>query len=123
MQDSVYSLLNNAADPGVITRAEIFQQPALWPTTLEIVERNSPDLRSYFGKVVIAGAGSSAYAASAVAEAWKEARAIPTTDLILNAELYFDGDGILLSLARSGDSPESTLAVDTVRRLYPDVKQ
>ena len=39
-------------------------------------------------RVLLTGAGSSAYAASAVASAWPRAVAIPTTDLLIDPERY-----------------------------------
>ena len=73
--------------------------------------------------------GTSAYAALAVADAWPGARAIPTTDLLLKsgAEVKtampsFPDGGLLISLARSGDSPESVGVVERMRTLFPTVK-
>ncbi len=107
---------------------EIAQQPELWPTTLERVRSAAI---AGFGNltVVLTGAGTSAYAASAIAEAWPGARAIPTTDLLIQSEAeilatlpsWRDG-GWLISLARSGDSPESTAVVEKVQKLFPAVK-
>jgi tagatose-6-phosphate ketose/aldose isomerase len=78
--------------------------------------------------VVITGAGTSAYAAAAIAEAWPGARAIPTTDLLLQStaetELavpFIAEGGLLISLARSGDSPESVAVVERFQRLFPAV--
>jgi tagatose-6-phosphate ketose/aldose isomerase len=105
---------------GALTRAEIFQQPELWLTTLENVSTNAaPDVT---GSVVVTGAGSSAYAASAVAASWPGSRAIPTTDLLLDPKSAFDDRGLLVSVARSGDSPESVAVVQKVQREFPQVK-
>jgi tagatose-6-phosphate ketose/aldose isomerase len=71
---------------------------------------------------VVTGAGTSAYAAFAIAESWKTARAIPTTDLLLDATPFFDKNGLVISLARSGDSPESVAAIENVQRSFPAVK-
>jgi len=72
------------------------------------------------------GAGSSAYAATAIAAAWPNARAIPTTELLLDPAAGlpsgFEKDGVLLSLARSGDSPESAGVVEAVAKAYPSVR-
>ena len=103
---------------------EIFQQPALWPLT-------AAHARDFAAKnpwiaaanpVVITGAGTSAYASAAIAAAWPGAVAIPTTDLLTEAA-PFVSDGLLISLARSGDSPESAAVVDRVRRACPQVRQ
>jgi len=109
------------------TLPEILQQPFLWPVTLEIVRAASQQMR-LSGKlkgarVLLTGAGTSAYAASAVAAAWPRAIAVPTTDLLVDAERYLVNIDAVISLARSGSSPESSAVVDQVRALRPDIQQ
>jgi tagatose-6-phosphate ketose/aldose isomerase len=114
--------LDKLGTAGAITRTEIFQQPALWETTLARVrEFDSSELEGD-ARVVITGAGTSAHASTAVATAWHMARAIPTTDLLIARENYFEESGILLSLARSGESPESVGVVRRIQKLYPSVR-
>lgn len=107
------------------TWAEIYQQPMLWPTTLErvrqAIERLQLQSRLRDAKVVITGAGTSAYAAAAVSSAWPGSLAVPSTDLLLAAERYLTDTSVLVSLARSGDSPESLAAVERVHRIKPGV--
>lgn len=114
------------AEP-LYTMPEILQQPILWPVTLEIVRSASQlmhlDEKLTGGHVLLTGAGSSAYAASAVAAAWPKASSVPTTDLLVDAERYLTGIDAVISLARSGNSPESAAVVDLVRSLRPDIKQ
>lgn len=107
---------------GTVTHAEILQQPELWPVTLDLVQHRSFDRALLEGPVVITGAGTSSYAALAVAESWGTARAVPTTDLLLDAGPFFGKGGLLISLARSGDSPESVAAVEKVQQSFPAVK-
>src|SRR5206468_4916562 len=105
--------------PGSITAAEIQQQPDLWPDTLQRVrahEAQGPSIPNG-ARVVITGAGTSAYAATAIEAAWPGARAIPTTDLLPDPEYAGDAD-FLLSLARSGNSPESVGVVDLVSKVF-----
>ena len=66
-------------DEPAYTLREIFQQPLLWPTTVARVRAASGQLHLDFEKarVLLTGAGSSAYAASAVASAWPHAVAVP----------------------------------------------
>ena len=109
--------------PGAVTHVEIFQQPQLWPTTLNIVRQTGLVAEAFPGPVVVTGAGTSAYAAMAVAESWRNAQGIPTTDLLLDPTPFYDRGGLLISLARSGDSPESIGVVEKVQRLFPAVKQ
>jgi tagatose-6-phosphate ketose/aldose isomerase len=110
-----------------VTRREIFQQPQLWPTTLERVDDALArfDLRARLtGKrVMFTGAGTSAYAARAVAAAGPNCLAVPTTDLLIDTERYLAGVDAVISLARSGGSPESAAVVERVRVLRPDILQ
>ena len=112
---------------GSSTRQEIFQQPALWPTTVERVqaaaERFNLKRQIGVGRILFTGAGTSAYAASAAAAASPQAFAVPTTDLLLDVERHLAGVTAVISLARSGQSPESAAVVELVRRLGPDIFQ
>lgn len=108
---------------------EIAQQPELWPTTLERVgpARLSSELELF--PVILSGAGTSAYAASSIAEAWPGAVAIPTTDLLIQSGANIETampslrqGGLLISLARSGDSPESAAVVGKIQKFFPRVK-
>jgi tagatose-6-phosphate ketose/aldose isomerase len=114
-------------DEPFYTLQEIFQQPLLWPTTVARVRAASAELklerRLARACVLLTGAGSSAYAAAAVAPAWPCATAIPTTDLLLDAERYLLDVRAVISLARSGDSPESASVVERVRALNPEILQ
>jgi len=75
------------------------------------------------------GAGTSAYAGSAIAESWPTAMAVATTDLLLQSpesirrrhSAFVEG-GVLVSLARSGDSPESAAVVEKFQKHFPAVK-
>lgn len=108
------------ATPGQLTHAEIFQQPELWPDTVRRVcaaglhPPPSP---------VITGAGTSFYASVAVEAGWPGARAVPSTELLLlDFAQVLPQDGAVLSLARSGDSPESTAVVEKIQRARPRVR-
>lgn len=109
------------------TWREIVQQPAIWPTTLARVQEASsrfaltPLLRS--ARVLLTGSGTSAYAASAIAAAWPFAQAVPSTDLLVDAERYLYGIDAVISLARSGNSPESVAAVECISDLKPRILQ
>ena len=109
------------------TLQEIFQQPLLWPTTVENVrsasERLKLPVKLQDSRVLLTGAGTSAYAATAVATAWPRATAVPTTDLLIDTERYLLDVNAVISLARSGDSPESAAVVERIRALRPDILQ
>jgi D-galactosamine 6-phosphate deaminase/isomerase len=116
------SISNDFRTPGQITRAEIYQQPELWPTTLHRVSDRLARGGFANGPTVITGAGTSAYAATAIAAAWPESRAVPSTDLLLDAASFMRGDELLVSIARSGDSPESAGVVGKIQREFPSVR-
>jgi tagatose-6-phosphate ketose/aldose isomerase len=109
------------------TRQEIFAQARLWPGTVRTigneVERLGLAGRLRSARAVLTGAGTSAYAAEAIAAAWPQARAVPTTDLLVDGERLLSEADILISLARSGDSPESAAVVQVARSLQPDLFQ
>jgi tagatose-6-phosphate ketose/aldose isomerase len=113
---------------GAITLHEIRQQPVLWPTTLERVTSSNAHSIVQNRAAVICGAGTSAYAASAIAATWSNATAIPTTDLLTfsKQELSrlapdFASNGALVSVARSGESPESVGVIARVKQMFPGV--
>jgi tagatose-6-phosphate ketose/aldose isomerase len=109
------------------TLREILQQPEVWPTTLTRVEAAAAQygLRARLNgaRVLFTGAGTSAYAARSIASAWPGSLAVPTTDLLLDAERYLYGVDAVISLARSGNSPESAAVVERIRALRPDIFQ
>jgi len=109
------------------TRQEIFAQARLWPGTAQTIVDEIARLglagRLASARVVLTGAGTSAYAAEAIAAAWPRATAQPTTDLLVDAKRSLAEVDVLISLARSGDSPESAAVVQVARSLRPDLFQ
>ena len=110
------------------TYKEILQQPKMWLKTLDYVRARKREIREFTAKylqegyeIVLTGAGTSAYIGDALEPAlyttgFKGARAIATTDIITNPQMYFDSDSkvLLVSFARSGNSPESVGAIKAV---------
>jgi tagatose-6-phosphate ketose/aldose isomerase len=122
---------------GLDTAEEIAQQPALWRALSSILAAEQERVAAFLGerlrnpaqRVILTGAGSSAYVGEIIADelnaAWPcQIRAVPTTSLLTHPELYLDGDAptLLVSFARSGNSPESTAAVSLLRGLVADVR-
>jgi tagatose-6-phosphate ketose/aldose isomerase len=109
------------------TLQEIVRQPLLWTITLDRVRLASEQLnlrtKLQNARVLLTGAGTSAYAASVVASAWPRSIAVPTTDLLIDTERYLVEIDTAISLARSGDSPESAAVVERIRSLRPEVQQ
>ncbi len=111
------------------TATEIAQQPALWRDVTDLVARLRPQLRPDLlehlsrpgGRLVLTGAGSSAFAGQILTPALRQGLAcridaVATTDIVGDprGSLGVAGNPVLVSMARSGDSPESVAAVRLV---------
>ena len=114
------------------TATEIAQQPAmLHKTHAALVDRKHeverfvrPLLDRAATRVIMTGAGTSAFIGECLAPYLGaclpcRVEAIPTTDLVCAPSLYFEAETptLLVSFARSGDSPESVAALDLAERL------
>ena len=114
------------------TSREIGQQPTLWRQVGGVVAAvrtfveplvSRPDLR-----VVLTGAGTSAFAGEVVAPALRShlrcrVDAVSTTDIVAAPQDCFSQDvpTLLVSFARSGDSPESVAATELADQLLSEV--
>jgi tagatose-6-phosphate ketose/aldose isomerase len=111
---------------GYYTAKEISSQPEMWLKTYKRVREEKDQIRKFLDKalqktdpcVILTGAGTSAFIGEALAgtiqKKWKvTTRSIPTTDIITHPEDYFirSKPTLLISFARSGDSPESLATV------------
>ncbi|MCT2581830.1 SIS domain-containing protein [Actinophytocola gossypii] len=107
------------------TAREIAQQPALWrevaKTASTLAEDHAAFLRPLLDRrdlrIVLAGAGTSAYAGEVVAPALRRrlghrVEPVASTDLVADPHGCFGDDvpTLLVSLSRSGDSPEAIAA-------------
>lgn len=124
-----------------ITTREIKQQPKLWQEALDNFKAQEPKIRDFLhgieqkskGKirVVFTGAGTSAYAGDTVVPYLRRSgktdvyqfESIPTTDIVSSPYdcLRAEETTILVSFARSGDSPESIAAVDIAKQIISDL--
>jgi tagatose-6-phosphate ketose/aldose isomerase len=118
---------------GLATAEEISQQPEVWrelARAMAVPQQAAIDaflgawLSNAQHQVILTGAGSSAFCGEGVVDEinrkWPaQVRAVPTTSLISHPSLYLQRDKptLLVSFARSGNSPESLAAVDLVRQL------
>lgn len=112
------------------THKEILQQPQVWRKAYESIRSRKDEIKGFVDKylndgyqVVLTGAGSSAYIGDALECALSEtrfrgARSIPTTEMLSCPALYFNESSkvILISFARSGNSPESVGAVKAIEK-------
>lgn len=113
---------------------EIHQQPAMWRKELAALLNAKAEISAFMHKyltpetdIVLTGAGTSAFIGDALEPVmrglWTNVRAVPTTDLITHAEYQLDAERplLLISFARSGNSPESVGAVNIANRLCKNV--
>lgn len=111
---------------------EIWQQPAVWRATAGVVAERSGDLDDFLAplladaraQILLTGAGTSAYAGQVVAPALtrhlrRPVQAVATTDLVADpyGHLTPGAATLLVSYARSGDSPESVAATELADQL------
>lgn len=124
MNSEILARTESTDTAGVLTRTEILQQPELWPDTCSRVARGIEQYHWFSPErsCVFTGAGSSAYAGVAIQAGFPAGVAMATTDLLVDSRPPFNTDTVLVSLARSGDSPESVAVVRRVQRLFPSVR-
>ncbi|MGY5851412.1 SIS domain-containing protein [Salegentibacter sp. F14] len=109
------------------TETEIEGQPKLWDAIYDLVLRKKPEIKQFllplFHKqnlqIILTGAGSSAFIGEAAQGLVQKntgcnTKAIATTDIVTHPHLFFQPKNptLLISFARSGNSPES---VETVK--------
>jgi len=118
------------------TAREIAQQPAVWRQVADILQAARPELNTKVApliqrpdlRIILTGAGTSAYIGDTLAPALTEqlgclVEAIPTTDIVANPRAVFAGDQptLLVSFARSGQSPESVAAAELAEQCLTEV--
>ncbi len=117
------------------TYKEILQQPRVWKEAYNVIISRKDEIKSFLDRfvgqgynIILTGAGTSAYIGDALETAlhktsFKGARALATTDIITYPDFYFDSQNkvLLVSFARSGNSPESVGAVKTVEKYVENV--
>ena len=110
----------------IFTATEIRQQPELWRETYKLILDQKENIQRFIDKnvdentrIVLTGAGTSDYVGDTVVlELNKKlnarVEAIATTDIVSNPKEYIEKDTktILVSYARSGNTPESIGAYD-----------
>jgi len=128
------ALLTNIG--AVCTAREIQGQPELWIKTWQAVNEQEKVLQEFLVpilakpglEIIMAGAGSSAFIGESLQGPIHKftgrcTKALPTTDLVSHPELYFPGQTpiLMISFARSGNSPESITAVKWANLLAAEV--
>jgi len=117
------------------TAREIWQQPDLWDALHRQLQEQqalwqpflAPLLANPRLQIVLCGAGSSAFAGRALApwlreKTGRDVVAYGTTDIVANPHQYLDltRPTLLVSFARSGNSPESVATVELADQLLPE---
>ena len=125
-----------------ITAGEIKQQPELWLDTLNIYKENKDAVDAFLAdaramgegrlSVVFTGAGTSDYVGDTCAPYLRHAgdttlydfKPIATTDIVSAPRDFLNPDEptVLVSFARSGNSPESLAAVQVAKTFVKNVK-
>jgi tagatose-6-phosphate ketose/aldose isomerase len=108
------------------TAREVLQQPEVWAEIERLIDGESirlaeflnPILSRLEGRILLTGAGTSAYIGECLAPALaksldRRVEAIPTTDLVASPHSYLSRatPTLLVSFGRSGNSPESVAAI------------
>ena len=125
-----------------ITTREIYQQPQVWQTAFENYKAQSDEIVAFLNgigekhdyiKVILTGAGTSAYVGDTLLPYFRKIyderkwnfNAIATTDIVANplAYLHKEVTTILVSFARSGNSPESVATVDLAKDIVEELYQ
>ena len=125
-----------------ITTREIYQQPDVWKEAFESYQARRDEIVAFlqeiadkhdYIKVILTGAGTSAYVGDTLVPYFKEVyderkwnfNAIATTDIVATPQTYLKKDvaTVLVSFARSGNSPESVATVDLAKALVDELYQ
>jgi D-galactosamine 6-phosphate deaminase/isomerase len=131
----VTDILQRAGE-GTATEREISQQPDVWREAAARIAERRTELDGFLApllarpelRIVLTGAGTSAFIGEVAApfltgQLRRRVDAIATTDLVADPVelLAEDVPTLLVSFARSGDSPESTAATAVADQLLSDV--
>ncbi|GLQ52645.1 SIS domain-containing protein [Dyella flava] len=113
------------------TLREILQQPATWPDTFDLLcstaaqQRLAKALDPPPGHIVLTGSGSSMYIGECLAPVLQAGLGVPVQAIAAGTLLTHwrsvlaPGPGLLISLGRSGDSPESGSVVSMLLEHAP----
>jgi tagatose-6-phosphate ketose/aldose isomerase len=120
------------------TYREITQQPAVWREVAGMLSARSAEVAAFLEpllarpdlRIMLSGAGTSAFAGAVLRPALERSLgrrvdAVATTDIVSNPRDVFAEDvpTLLVSFARSGDSPESVAATRLAQQCLGPVHQ
>lgn len=115
---------------------EIYGQPDLWKNTMRAIISEKEQLSFFLNKIlkinnlqiILSGAGSSAFIGEILCQSFYNNTgnftiAIPTTDLVTHPKNFLNKSipTLLISFARSGDSPESAATFELAEKMLDEV--
>lgn len=122
-----------------VTGREIYHQPEVWMKTFEIIEDKKKELEIFLEdiinvqniRIILTGAGTSGFVGDTVVPYIKnkfsnlDVESVHTTDIVSHPETYFKSNipTLLISFARSGNSPESVATVKLAEDLIDNLHQ
>lgn len=125
-----------------ITTREIYQQPEVWKEAFDSYKAQKEQIDAFLAgiadkhdyiKVILTGAGTSAYVGDTLVPYFQEIyderkwnfNAIATTDIVAHPTTHLKKEvpTVLVSFARSGNSPESVATVDLAKQLVDELYQ
>ncbi|ASN04206.1 SIS domain-containing protein [Virgibacillus necropolis] len=139
----MFNLMNEVLEEksAVHTAREIYQQPEVWQELFYMLSEKRDTLKGFLDsiyakhsqvRVIFTGAGTSAFAGDTLVPELRRQNkkninfeAIATTDIVSNPTTYLFAESptIMVSFARSGNSPESVAAVSLGEKLINDFYQ
>ncbi|HKK44543.1 MAG TPA: SIS domain-containing protein [Balneolaceae bacterium] len=136
--NSLISNFLNSKNKTSYTNKEILGQPDLWKNTFDKITNREEEIKQFFRnknihpdsnvKIVLTGAGSSAYIGEISQFSFKNAgfkntEAIPTTDLVTHFTQLIDIKKplLLISFGRSGNSPESEAVINLANKYCEEI--
>ena len=128
---SIFNYTNEELESlkATFTATEIHQQPSTWEKTIEQVRSRADEIKAFISKVtsqedydvILTGAGTSEFVGNALYSYLNrqlnyKVKSYATTDLTATPENYVSAHKptLLISYGRSGDSPESVGAIQSV---------
>lgn len=127
---------NLSKSGAIFTATEISNQPDLWLSTWNKISENKNSILKYLEpvlsknnlQIILTGAGTSAFVGEVLEGPFQKyteqtTRAIPTTNLVTHPELYLfkKKPTLLISFARSGNSPESCKAIQLAKNYSDEI--
>ena len=113
------------------TLREIKQQGIVWKELLDSLDKKKEEISEFLAsinadnrKIIFTGAGTSEFVGNVLLlNTGDNFRSIATTDIVENPELYLHKNEkvLLVSFARSGNSPESLAAVELANQIVEDI--